>query len=81
MKRLVITIFLSTILLIIGLVVFSHSPAGKKNLALNMQAKKETSASIIHKLNLQASIAKSFVMKNDYNQEFCFLLDMSIPSG
>ena len=84
MKRLVITIFLSAILLVIGLAVFSHYPSGKKFLALNTPSIKKTgelSPAIIHKINLKASVAKSYAEKNNYNQEFCFLLDMSIPSG
>ena len=84
MKRLIITLFLSTILLAIGLAVFSHYPSGKKFLAIHAPGEKKIigpGPAIIHKLQLKASVAKSFVKKNDYNQEFCFLLDMSIASG
>src|SRR4051812_17826504 len=33
------------------------------------------------KLQLKAEEAKSFARKNNYNNQLCFLIDMSLPSG
>jgi hypothetical protein len=84
MKKLFITIFLSAILIVIAFAVLSHSPAGNKSAALKNTAPKnryKLSSTVIDKLNLKIPVAKSFVQKNNFNKEYCFLLDMSMPSG
>lgn len=36
---------------------------------------------IIEKLQLKGGLAKQFVLQKKYNDQFCFLIDMSLPSG
>jgi hypothetical protein len=35
----------------------------------------------VSRLKLQAAILEKYLAKNNYNTEYCFLVDMSIPSG
>lgn len=50
-----------------------HIPISKKNYALNSKTEE--------KLQQKAAAAKRFVLQKGYNDQTCFLIDMSLPSG
>lgn len=63
---------------------FSHSNLWKKTKALYLP-KKQTSYSTTDKtakkLEQKVAEAKQFVQRKGYNENVCFLIDMSLPSG
>lgn len=63
---------------------FANSTLWKKTKALHLP-KSEThfpaSDRIEKKLELKAAAARSFVKQNGYNENICFLIDMSLASG
>ncbi len=69
---------------IVGLAWFSNSKAGKKTTALYI-SKKETvdrlSYGSLEKLEQKAAVAKQYVKRKAYNENICFLIDMSLASG
>ena len=62
----------------------SYAKAGKKFTALQHFKKPTTvipSPKTILKVKTKASEANAFVKKNNYNTEFCFLIDLNLPSN
>jgi hypothetical protein len=63
---------------------FSQSPAWKKTKALN-NTLAETRYTLpdkrLEKLEQKAAAAKNFAVRNVYNDQTCFLIDMSLSSG
>ena len=83
MKRLSITILLLVTIMAITLVVFSHTPTGKRLKSIyvpNHEARHELPPVFIRKLSLKAPDAKAFAKKNNFNTGLCFLIDMSLPA-
>lgn len=78
--RTVLLVFI--ILLPFGL--FSYTGIWKRNKTLH-PPKQETSYTATgktkEKLAEKVAVAKSFVQKKNYNENTCFLIDMSLPSG
>jgi hypothetical protein len=69
---------------IVGLAWFSDSKAVKKTAALHFSKKETTllhSNSNIEKLEQKAALAKLYVKRKAYNENICFLIDMSLASG
>jgi hypothetical protein len=83
MKKLSITILLCLGIMATGLVVLSHTPAGKRIKAVYLEkqeANHPLKPAFIEKLHAKAPGARTFALKNHFNTEVCFLIDMSIPS-
>lgn len=84
MKKLTITFFLLLFVTAIALAWLTHSRAGVQPISLH-GLKSETNHPLNYKvyLKLQARAieAKAFAQKNKFNTSFCFLIDMSLPSG
>lgn len=62
----------------------SFSGPGKKIKSIyfpKTETSPNNSAAIMKKLKPRVTDAKTFVAKNNYNNQICFLIDMSIPSG
>jgi hypothetical protein len=60
------------------------SGTGKKLKSLYIPKKKtefSINKKLLEKLQAKATNAKSFVQKNNYNTQICFLIDMSLPSN
>jgi len=84
MKRYLITILLIIVIGAISLVVLSHTTVGKNLRAVSPTIQGNRSAlssRVVGKLNLKASEAKYFARKNNFNTNFCFLIDMSLASN
>jgi hypothetical protein len=82
MKKLIITLFLSIILASIAFAWLSLT--GRMQIHTGNTAgknKMNDAAAKFKKLHLKASEAKRFAIANGYNNSFCFLIDMSLPSG
>ena len=77
-------LLLLVVLAVIATSWFSHSNFWKKTKAFHLP-KKETNYSVKsltkEKLQQKASAAKLFVQKRNYNENICFLIDMTLPSG
>ena len=71
-------------LLILSLVWFSSTGTWKKAKALHIGSPKKTypvTNNTLSVLKFKANEAKQFVQSNKYNEQICFLIDMSMPSG
>lgn len=63
---------------------FSQTKTWKKTItlhALKKEVKLPVSNKTIEKLEQKVTAAKSFVKQKGYNENTCFLIDMSLPSG
>ena len=83
MKRLTITLLLLTGITAIALAWLNLTPSGKRIRALHLpKTESVITRSTVPSLKLKtrASDAKSFVKEKNYNADFCFLIDLSLPS-
>jgi hypothetical protein len=60
---------------------FCRSHAKNRDLSADRSAAVETAAKQKHDLKKRAAEAKSFVINKNFNQQVCFLIDMSISSA
>lgn len=63
---------------------FSHTKVWKKTMALHGPRKEvrvSAAATTLEKLEQKATAAKRFVQQKGFQQQYCFLIDMSLPSG
>lgn len=63
---------------------FSHSPVWKKTKALHLPKQEKTyprTNNTAIKLDQKAAEAKLFAQRKGYNDNVCFLIDMTLPSG
>jgi hypothetical protein len=84
MRTIAITSLFLIILSIAVIAWLNHSPAGKKFKAGHFNKKEEpfiVPGKTTVKLSTKAKEAKGFVQNKPYNQEYCFLIDMSLPSN
>lgn len=82
-SKLFLSILLITITAIAGAYFFWYKPkfnAGGHSFTLAPKTKDEYK-SILTKLNNNSSVIKKFAADNKLNTHFCFMIDMSIPSG
>lgn len=73
-----------TVLLIASISYFAQSNSFKKMKALHgMTREAAPHPAMIHldKLKGKAADAKTFIRKKGYNNQYCFFIDMSLPSG
>lgn len=83
MKKFAI-IFLALVTLAILAFGWLSTASGKKFKALNIPKTNTHNASakaLLLKLQLRSKEAKTFVARHGYNEDFYFLIDMSLPSG
>ncbi len=76
-------LLLLVLLVLVGASWFSHTKVWKKTKAI-YQPKKQVAYPINivkEKLIVKAADARKFTQKKKYNTSFCFLIDMSLPSG
>ena len=79
-----VRLLLLTGITFITLAFFSRTKAWKKTAALPGQKTETTqpvSNSTVKKIEEKAAAAKLFVQRKQYNENVCFLIDMSVPSG
>lgn len=75
------------LLLLLTILVFAwffssvYWKSAKANLIGSAHKEYTPAPDLKEKTALKASEAKSFVVKNKYNESVCFLIDMSLPSG
>jgi hypothetical protein len=83
MKRLTITIVLLVFISLITAAWLVHTEKGQRFRALYLPKKstRSTAPVILPVLQLKANDARSFISKNNFNNRYCFLIDMSLPSG
>ena len=84
MKKFTITFLLLVVITGIAFGWLQLTSSGKKFSSLYVtKVEKETTPlnTTLIKLHSKAVIAKSFVRDRDFNDNYCFLLDMSLPSG
>ena len=83
MKKLTITLLLLTGITAIALAWLNLTPSGKRTRAVHLPHRESVitkSHQPYLKLKGKASDARSFVKENNYNADFCFLIDLSLPS-
>jgi hypothetical protein len=83
MKRFAITILLFVLVVTISLAVLSYKVIGRDLTTAHAPAKGNSNklvSPLVKKLSLKASAAKAFAVKNNFTTDFCFLIDMSLPS-
>jgi hypothetical protein len=81
MKRPAITILLLSILISMALI--SRTQSGKRFLAIHLPKKEVTYSKppeYVSRLKSKGSEARTFALKKGYNPDFCFLIDMRLPS-
>jgi hypothetical protein len=83
MKRFTITIVLLVFISLLTVAWLARTEKGQRFRALYLP---KTSAHakpsiILPALKLKAKDARSFISKNNFNTRYCFLIDMSMPSG
>jgi hypothetical protein len=79
-----IRILLLSGIIIIAVSWFSHSDIWEKTKALHLPKKEMTykiKSTTKEKLEQKAAAAKRFMLQKGYNNEICFLIDMSLASG
>lgn len=84
MKKITITLFLLLFVTAIALAWLTYSKAGARIISLHglkSKANYPLSSRVYLKLQARAMEAKAFAGKNKFNTSFCFLIDMSLPSG
>lgn len=84
MKRFTITLLLSVLVMALGLAIFSQTAKGKRLSAhyLSAHAAPHSSKPVLSsKLLAKAAEASRFARSHHYNERYCFLIDMSLPSG
>lgn len=72
------------LIVIIGVSWFSHSGIWKKTRALRLskrQASYSANTASKEKMQKKAAVAREFVQRKGYNDNLCFLIDMSLSSG
>lgn len=84
MKRIFITACILLGISVIAIAWLSHTGQLQKAIALHGSKTKKAYSitdNSIAKLTARATEAKAFVQRKGYNQQFCFFIDMSLPSG
>jgi hypothetical protein len=81
MKNFVIATLLTICIIVVGLSVFSNTPAGKRWKNISGLKEQSLAPKRIQRLISKATDAKTFAQKNDFNTGFCFLIDMGVPSN
>ncbi len=84
MKKITITFFLLLFVTAMVLAWLIHSRAAARIISLHglkSEAHSSPGSRVYLKLQAKAIEAKAFAGKNKFNTSFCFLIDMSLPSG
>ena len=82
MKKLTTTLLLLFALGSIALAWFIYAkPTSERAILVKKTPRYEISKTVTKKLKAKAGGAKSFAVDNNYNNNLCFLVDMSLPSG
>jgi hypothetical protein len=84
MKRLAITALLSLIVCSLPFAWLSITGQGRKAALSYLPGKaavSKLSSNTLKKLQTKAKEARSFTAVNNYNENYCFLIDMRLPSG
>jgi hypothetical protein len=80
----IIRLLLLTSLAVFALAWLSRTKIGKRTVALygpKREVTRPVANKTLIKLEQKAAAAKLFVQKKNYNENTCFLIDMSLPSG